>query len=559
MAKVTRIEIEGFRSIRDPIEIRMPQNIPVVLIGENNAGKSNIIRAIDILLGEWWPGSHQPENHEYWDRNPANGPIKIRASFTGMIGYGQIVDELIWEAHEDNNPSFKCLLEGNNERFVNKEMRDQCICFSISADRRLPYQLSYTSKFTLLAKLMRKFHTFLTADENRVNRLRDKFDEIRDVFDEVTEFGNFQEELRNQFGEMFGGMSYGLQVDFSAYDPSNFFHSLRMQAVEGDTIRTLEELGTGQEQLLALAFAHAYAKAFYGGIFLAIEEPEAHLHPLAQEWLAKKVREMCSDGLQLMLTTHSPAFIDILGLPGCILVRKIENATSVRQLNKEELTDYCRAHGSHPDRTNVETILPFYEGSATQSIKAGLFAKKIVLVEGMTESLALPIYLSKAGLDVTKEGIAIIPVMGKGNLGKWWRFFTAFEIPTYICFDNDIEDDERANKRKDVLNAINLDETEIEDAIANESWAVFNYYTVFGTNFERAMRTSFDGYERIEQDAREQLGESKPLIARFVATQLSRADEQVGWQRISEMVEALQNLSIEESTDEAQENYDLPF
>jgi putative ATP-dependent endonuclease of the OLD family len=57
--------------------------------------------------------------------------------------------------------------------------------------------------------------------------------------------------------------------------------------------------------VLALVFAHAYARAFYGGIVLVIEEPEAHFHPLAQEWLGRKIRDMTRDGLQIILTTHS--------------------------------------------------------------------------------------------------------------------------------------------------------------------------------------------------------------------------------------------------------------
>jgi len=560
MARLVKLYIEGFRSIRDPIEIKFPANVPVVLIGENNAGKSNIVRALDLLLGEWWPGNHQLEDHEFWDRTPANGPIKIRASFTDMTGYGlTAIDELSWVAREGDEPIFRCSLQDGTEKFVTKEIREQCMCFSVNADRRLPYQLSYSSKFTLLARLMRKFHAKLVQDENRVARLREKFGEIRNIFDEVAEFGNFQQELRKQFGEMFGGMSYGLQVDFAAYDPSNFFHSLRMQAVEGEMVRTFEELSTGQEQLLALAFAHAYAKAFYGGIILAIEEPEAHLHPLAQEWLAKKLRHMSSDGLQLMLTTHSPAFINLLELEGCVLVRKMDGTTTICQLSRQKLTDHCIQHSSHLSRTRTDTILSFYEGSATSAIKAGLFARKVVLVEGITESLCLPVYLSKVDLDVTKLGIAIIPVMGKGNLAKWWRFFTAFEIPTYVIFDNDGEDDQHGSKRKDALRAIGFNEGQVQQVIESRIWVVSNLYCVFGIDFETVLRESFGGYRDIESQAREEMGDSKPLIARFVAERIVRNNAEIGWRKITELATALRNLSTVQLMPDPEENDGLPF
>jgi len=125
MARITKLLVEGFRSVRDPIEIRFPQNIPIVLVGENNAGKSNIIRAVDLLLGEWWPGTHNPEDHEFWDRNPDNGPITIRAAFDGMTGYNQSVEEIYWTARADGEPVFKCVFRNGNEKYVNKEMRDQ--------------------------------------------------------------------------------------------------------------------------------------------------------------------------------------------------------------------------------------------------------------------------------------------------------------------------------------------------------------------------------------------------------------------------------------------------
>jgi predicted ATP-dependent endonuclease of OLD family len=49
--------VKNYRSIEAPVKIRLPQTGPLVLLGENNAGKSNLTRALDILLGERWPGT----------------------------------------------------------------------------------------------------------------------------------------------------------------------------------------------------------------------------------------------------------------------------------------------------------------------------------------------------------------------------------------------------------------------------------------------------------------------------------------------------------------------
>ncbi len=544
-ARLTLCKIEGYKSIRDQICIRFPKGVPLVLVGENNSGKSNIISALDLLLGERWPGTREPEDHDFWERDTQNGFIKIEAEISGVYINSQCIRAIKWEceAKSRNQPKFSVQLDSGTERYVNNEIRDQLMFILIGPDRRLDYQLSYINKYTFLSKLMQRFHAALISDIQRVNRLKQAFSDLEMVFREVVEFARFEKNLSQEFGSMFAGMSYGLQVDFSAYDPSRFFHSLRVVPREGIQRRTFEELGTGQEQILALAFAHAYAKAFYGGIILAIEEPEAHLHPLAQEWLARKIYKMAEDGLQIVITTHSPHFIDLMGLEGLVLVRKdSENATQICQLTREQLANYCIASGSHPQKTSIETILPFYANQSTQEILDGFFAKKIILVEGQTEQLALPVYLQKVGLDVTHEGIAIIPVIGKGNLAKWRRLFTAYKIPTYVIFDNDQTDDENGVKRMDVLKALHVNEREWQRYLQSNEWLITPKFAVFGTDFETTMRSMFSNYSTLEKQAREIFGDSKPIIARFVAYQLD-VNEDSGWQKYSELRDAILDLN----------------
>jgi putative ATP-dependent endonuclease of OLD family len=550
MVRLTELRIRGYRSIKDECAISFPEDAPLVLIGENNAGKSNVVKALDVILGEMWPASREPEDHDFWDRDPRGGRIEIEAFWDGLEceRNGPIRSICLIHSPADSpEPFFRAIKPDDDQVFISKKLRNQCQAIVVGADRRLSYQLSYTSKWTLLSKLMRKFHDHLVSDPARVERLKAEFQLITDVFQEVEEFKTFQEGLVKQLGAMLDGMSYGLAVDFSAYDPRNFFHSLRVLPNENGDMRTFEELGTGQEQLLALVFAHAYARAFYGGIVLVIEEPEAHLHPLAQQWLGRKIREMARDGLQLILTTHSPAFVDILGLEGVALVRKIEGATEVKQLSAAGLAEFCVEHGADRRRATERRILPYYSNSATQEILSGLFARKIVLVEGQTEQLALPVYLEKAGLDVLRRGIAVIPVMGKGNLAKWWRFFVAYGLPTYVIFDNDDAHDDDGRKRKDALTTIGLPAEEIEPLLTTEDWTVADAYSIFGQDFETTLRVTFPGYDEREAEAIAELGsDSKPLIAKYVADSLPIDFETEGGKRLKLLARKIKRLAIAE-------------
>lgn len=556
--RISYMEIENYRSIKEKIRIDFPENTPVILVGENNAGKSNIIRALDLILGETWPSKHHPEDHEFWGRVSKDKAITIQIGLDGVTKnstpQSQAVTSILWHFYNrEMDPEYRAFIQGGGEIGVNELIRDQVTVISVGANRNLPYQLSYSSKNTFLSKLSKKFHESLVKEDDRKKRLGEAFAELMEIFNEVGEFSEFQNQLKQDFQEMVSGMTHQLDIDFSAYDPRNYFHSLKVMPKEGSETRTFEELGTGEEQLLAFSFAHSYAKTFHGGVILVIEEPEAHLHPLAQQWLAKRIRKMAEDGVQVIITTHNPYFVDVMDLPGLAIITKTDDATKVRQLSAEQLAKYCVTRNAPPNLTNRDTVLPFYSSSSTYEILTGLFAKKIILVEGQTEQLALPIYFSKVGLETQKEGISIISVMGKGNLAKWWRFFTAYSIPTYIIFDNDSKDsDEDGTRRTDALKTIGVPDEKIAESIAVDDWIVDDNFTVFGKDFEKTFQSYFQDYKDIEKESEEFLGKksrsSKPLFARFIAQKITRLDDKendkAGWGKLESLKKKVLDLKL---------------
>ncbi len=252
------------------------------------------------------------------------------------------------------------------------------------------------------------------------------------------------------------------------------------------------------------------------------------------------------------MSTHSPSFINLLSLDGFALVRKDkERGTWTKQLSRKEFTDHCLVHKGAPQKTKQDNIFEFYAANTTESILEGFFAKGIILVEGPTESLAVPEYLKAVQFDCAEKGIAVIPVGGKGNLARFWRLFSAYELPVYVIFDNDSDDDKKGNKRNELL--ATLGATDAKSILDEQGLRIESSFSVFGNDFETTLRNIFssENYEDIEKEARDFIGidpdnknDCKPLVARFVAEKLSVKVDYMsdGWCDIDRMKLAIQAL-----------------
>jgi putative ATP-dependent endonuclease of the OLD family len=83
---LSRIKIKNYRSVKElDLEFKKGKN---VIVGKNNSGKSNLIRAIDLLLGENSPTYHKSENITDNDFNQGDTtqPIFIFCELTREVG-----------------------------------------------------------------------------------------------------------------------------------------------------------------------------------------------------------------------------------------------------------------------------------------------------------------------------------------------------------------------------------------------------------------------------------------------------------------------------------------
>jgi putative ATP-dependent endonuclease of the OLD family len=137
---------------------------------------------------------------------------------------------------------------------------------------------------------------------------------------------------------------------------------------------------------------------------LAIEEPEAHLHPAMQYKFLRFLKENRQKEVrQIFITTHSPNITAAVGLDE-IIVLNIDNKGTFN------IGYPGRVFGdSLEDKDSKAYVSRFLDVTKSDM----LFAKGIIFVEGITEQLLISILAEKAGKDLEDNHIAVINVGGR--------------------------------------------------------------------------------------------------------------------------------------------------
>lgn len=512
--RLEKLAIQKYRSI-EKVTLTFPENKPLVLFGPNNAGKSNILSAIDRLLGERYPTYIEMLDSDYYMRDKQQNPTaSIAARFSEPYYYGRNgtpYQTIVVTYGYNGDSTDNRIHDGAGQKlFVTNEQRAVCQSYLIDAERNIQSAFNYGSKYSLLSKFSHQIHKALNAQHKE--ELSAAFNQIKASFEKTAEFAGFFEKFSDALKGAVKGFVHSLAVDFSAYDPNNYAKSLRIYAKEGNNIRSFEEFGTGEQQVLLMAFVKAYMEVFTSENFvLIIEEPEAHLHPLAQKWLKEYIVDMCDAGIQVVVSTHSTDFIDADYLEGLVRVYKEGGVTKAIQLSKEDLYRFCVDSGVPKEKTSPESVVDFYSTKLFADQLKGMFAETIILVEGETEFFTIPTYLKRIGFSMAEHGMEIINCRGKTSIPLFWRLFRAYGYNCYFIFDGDAQTAAN-NKTFDGIIEVMQWETAADKCIVKAG------YAYFGVDFEKYLRTVMAEYAEKETEVAEQYHiSSKPGKAKAVA------------------------------------------
>ena len=170
------------------------------------------------------------------------------------------------------------------------------------------------------------------------------------------------------------------------------------------------------------------------GVFfpiLAIEEPEAHLHPNAQKQLYQQISTM--EG-QKIISTHSQ------------FIASMAEIGQIRSLHKGDIVR-CGKIGL--DKLSDKEIRKI-ERRIIESKGEILFANVLIFFEGETENQALPIFFKEYFKQYPYEmGINFVSVDGKKSYSPFLNFAKSLNIPWIIFSDGEDDTIEEIRKKVD--------------------------------------------------------------------------------------------------------------
>lgn len=519
--KITRVVIRNWRSIK---EIDFYPSDITVLVGPNNAGKTNILSAINFLMGDRYPMPANLNDRDFY-LGERNRDIYI-ALYLDHPSYSRIEfdtskDRYVLSAYDE--------LGRTVYGFSNQHREEMAFAY-VDAARNFERQFGI-SRWTMFGQAIRHLHNDLKAYDGgaAIPPLNDALEKAHDIL-RTELYSKFEGSLRDAFAAQLRNAGYDVSFEFRTIDETNLYRSLYPIIVENGRAKSPAEVGSGVRNLLVLALFHAFAESFRGGAILGIEEPELYLHPHAQRSLAAQFEDLAALGNQIFVSTHSPAFLDITLSERIVVVERCADAedevcTSVRTSSITKLLA-MRQQLFPAAKMSEQSVRAFLRNVAGTDMAEAFFARLVIIVEGPSEREALPILMAKLGLNLDQEGISIVSAGGKTVLDTLTHLYAAHQIPTYVLFDNDAHRDTTDRAFNVILcQLLGLPISDLPPAQIGASCAVL--HGDWETQLEKdldAMRGS-GTYAAYVADARAGLqlkgNRNKPLVARFVAERLA--------------------------------------
>lgn len=411
---ISQIFIKNFRSIK---EITLEPTNLTALIGPNGSGKTNILTALDLVLGEGWTTKAKVARELF---NNPDEPVEIEITFGSPIvvpsntGYRDTEVSSI-KLSMSLNPELtaRTTINGNNTFYGHEIFKKLCHFILIPSERQLSYELK-VSQWTMLGKLMKLIYENYIKTIGNEDKLKEEFKQkiagakqfLENDFDqnEVT-FKKFSDSFKKHCQENSSGLASGFEPVLNIYNLNWFYKTLQINVNEDDPKKCFdsEEVGAGMQNLLLISIFQTYAELMGGKVIFGLEEPEIYLYPHAQRSLYENLIKL-SNNTQIFYTTHNPNFLDASRPDDIQIMRKDKNKGTYK-LEKD--------NSFNNKNTKKSKIYTHFNQERNEIF----FANKVLLVEGDSDKICFAtLCKEKWNLNLDKRGYSIISCGGKSGV-----------------------------------------------------------------------------------------------------------------------------------------------
>lgn len=427
----------------------------VVLIGPNNVGKTTSIRAYEMFANS---GTILKIDDFY--QNNENNPVEIAGVFGEITNEDkqQIGEKWIYKNNDKQDVIKykwrweKSGVKGEKYSWCDKEGKwekggmggwDSKIASCIPVPLKInPFDDSIQLENKIVELLTSAVKENVKNDQSKVAKL---LDQVNDLANEVKkqiaeELNKTTSRLQKNLNEVFPEHNVDIAPQADKIEVDKILATGTHLNVAGNDGKyyPLANQGSGLQRAFLWSAIEALAdtgkmKSGRSTIesekpkMLLVEEPESFLHPpavrLAREALYK-IAEL--DNWQVMITTHSPIFIDV-SKPHTTIIRveKNEGATKIFSTEKAQFSD--------KERERLQMIR-----NCHPTINEFFFANKVILVEGDTEQVTFS--------QVKEERVTIINCRGKANIPMFEKILNHFGVEYIAVHDLDTPKSKRDGK-----------------------------------------------------------------------------------------------------------------
>lgn len=422
---ISRVEIANFRALEN---VSIPLKKCSVIIGENDVGKTSFLYALEKFFA-----NTKLADVTDWFKHDTSNDIRIVITFADVPEDDALTPFL----RDDGSITISKIFSHGAKPVENAILDDQSAVsippavrnkwFSSNNFHFIPVRRDLTLQFSMnktamLGKLLRgRMQTALNVEETK-----DSLEQVQNILSNALQAP--QEALQHYLREQMHDDSIDLGFDDLVVDPIagvSFNVTLSDDRVQKVLI---ENRGAGTQNNLIIALFRLVAELNFDEHFIfAMEEPENSLHPKAQRQLLSVIQDI-SDKSQVILTTHSPVFIDRSSFEHNILLTRTSSGNTIAKTFNVDLLESVRTD------LGIRTSDALLKGGGNCAI----------LVEGRTEEDGFPTFMEMAGLSEFQLGIAIINMGGSDfqRAKGISQLLGAYDIPCVIVLDSDAEQTE---------------------------------------------------------------------------------------------------------------------